>query len=218
MKDIYIMAGGPAEHVPDLAAFKQPEIWVGADKGISTLLAHDIKPNIVFGDFDSIDQKSLTSIKDIEKYEYPAEKDDTDLGLAFYWALQQNPDRIRIFGNTGGRLDHTLAGIQLLLQDHTLRSKTIVEIIDESNVLAAYLPGEYSIAQLAPYKYISFFSMTPAVNDLTLRGFKYSLTNKEVRLGDTLCVSNELILESGNFSFTYGILLMVRSMDKKNSI
>lgn len=217
MKDIYIMAGGPAEHVPDLATFEKPEIWVGADKGISTLLAHDIKPNIVFGDFDSIDSESLIAIKDIEKYEYPAEKDDTDLGLAFHWALQQSPDRIRIFGNTGGRIDHTLAGVQLLLQDHTLHSKTIAEIIDDSNLIAAYLPGEYSVAQLSTYKYISFFSMTYTVKDLTLRGFKYPLNDKEIKLGDTLCVSNELILESGNFSFTSGILLMVRSTDKKTS-
>jgi len=207
------MAGGPAEYVPDLATIKKPELWVGVDKGISTLLENNIEPKIVFGDFDSIDQESLSAIKNIEKYEYPSEKDDTDLGLAFSWALQQKPERVRIFGNTGGRMDHTLAGVQLLLQDHTLQSETIVEIVDDRNVITAFPPGKYSIEQLAPYKYISFFSMTSHVNDLTLRGFKYPLTNKKIRLGDTLCVSNELILENGNFSFTYGILLMVRSMD-----
>lgn len=213
MKDIYIMAGGPAEYVPDLSTIKKPELWVGVDKGISTLLENNIEPNIVFGDFDSIDQGSLLAIKNIEKYEYPSEKDDTDLGLAFSWALQQKSERVRIFGNTGGRMDHTLAGVQLLLQDYSLQSETIVEIVDDRNVITAFPPGEYSIERLAPYKYISFFSMTSHVNDLTLRGFKYPLTNKKIRLGDTLCVSNELILENGNFSFTYGILLMVRSMD-----
>ena len=212
-KKIYVMAGGPVKEIPDLTAFDEPDMWVGVDKGISTLLTNNIEPNIVFGDFDSIDEDSLMNIKNIEKYEYPAEKDDTDLGLAFSWALQQKPERVRIFGNTGGRIDHTLAGVQLLLQDNTLQSKTIVEIIDDSNVVTAFLPGEYSLAQIAPYKYISFFSMTSYVNDLTLKGFKYPLTNKKIRLGDTLCVSNELILESGNFSFTSGILLMVRSMD-----
>lgn len=214
MRDIYIMAGGPTEHVPDLTALNKPMIWVGVDKGISTLLAKGIMPDIVFGDFDSVDQASLKVIQHVEKYQYPAEKDDTDLALALDWALQQKPDRILIFGNTGGRMDHTLAGVQLLLQDNSLRSKTIVQIVDESNVIAAFLPGVYSVAALDSFKYISFFSMTAIVSDLTLRGFKYPLMNKELRLGDTLCVSNELILESGHFSFTDGILLMVRSMDK----
>lgn len=213
MKDIYIMAGGPREHVPDVSALHKPEIWVGVDKGIGTLFEQGIMPNIVFGDFDSIDEKSLKLIQNVEKFEYPSEKDDTDLGLALEWALKQEPEMIRIFGNTGGRMDHTLAGVQLLLQDNLLRSRTTVQIEDESNLLTAFLPGEYTIARLDRFKYVSFFSMTPIVSDLTLHGFKYPLINKELRLGDTLCVSNELILESGHFSFTDGILLMVRSMD-----
>ena len=220
VKNIYIIAGGPTEHIPNLSSIDQPDLWVGVDKGIDILLANNLLPNIVFGDFDSIDQTSLQVVRNenIKKFEYPAEKDDTDLGLAFHWALQQSPDKIVIFGNTGGRMDHTLAGVQLLLRDNTLCSKTVVEIVDDSNIISAFVPGEYVIEQEKSYKYISFFSMSACVSDLTLEGFKYPLRNKEIRLGDTLCVSNELILESGHFSFTNGILLMIRSTDKKSSL
>ncbi|WP_337444049.1 hypothetical protein [Bacillus coahuilensis] len=55
--------------------------------------------------------------------------------------------------------------------------------------------------------------MTESVKDLTLQGFKYPLENHFLRLGSSLCISNELIESHGSFSFTEGILMMIRSAD-----
>ena len=215
VKSIYIMAGGPENHVPTLTHFEVPAIWVGVDKGITTLLAMGITPNVVFGDFDSIHPEDLAFIKktDTITFQYPSEKDDTDLVLAVQWAIQQQPERICIFGSTGGRMDHSLGSIGILLTEQALTVSTNLSIIDKWNMIYAVPPGVHFVQQQEAYKYISFFSMSPTVTNLTLEGFKYPLKNKTIALGSSLCVSNELISERGHFSFSSGILLVVRSND-----
>jgi thiamine pyrophosphokinase len=46
-----------------------------------------------------------------------------------------------------------------------------------------------------------------------LEGFKYPLKNRHIFFGSTLCISNELIYDFGTYSFTNGILLVIRSCD-----
>lgn len=62
---------------------------------------------------------------------YQAEKDYTDLELALDWALQKEPENIRVFGVTGGRADHFLGNIQLLYK--ALHKHTDVKLIDRQN-------------------------------------------------------------------------------------
>ncbi|WP_042348969.1 thiamine diphosphokinase [Bacillus massiliigorillae] len=215
MKTIYLMAGGPIENIPDISQYEQPDVWVGIDKGISTLVSLGVTPSVVFGDFDSIEPKDLQYITDSQStiFQFPSEKDDTDLALAFDWALKQQPDCIKVFGNTGGRMDHSMGGIQLLVEETALKSSTKVTIEDRWNTMFAVIPGTYTIANNQKFKYISFFTISPQVEGITLTGFKYPLNNRDLPLGSTLCVSNELISESGTFSFTSGILLVIRSND-----
>lgn len=60
-----------------------------------------------------------------------AGKDQTDLEIAINWALEQKPALIRIFGATGGRLDHGLANIQMLLKG--LEVEIEMCIVDNKN-------------------------------------------------------------------------------------
>jgi thiamine pyrophosphokinase len=209
---IHILAGGPVEFVPDLFSYHEAEaIWVGVDRGVVTLLKAGIIPVKAFGDFDSITEAELewvrTRLSEVEIW--PSEKDQTDMDIAIDWALAQKPDKIRIFGATGGRLDHLFGNVQLLIKN----VKTNIEIIDRQNIITAHEPGEYMIENNPAFRYISFIPVTLDVKGITLKGFKYPLTNCHIQLGSTLCISNELIQSCGTFSFSEGILMMVRSKD-----
>ena len=212
MKTIYIMAGGPEEMLPDLGEFDKPSLWAAADKGVSSLLKRGIEPDAAFGDFDSIEDghRSFTAK---ETYTYEEEKDETDLALALGWALAQNPGAITVFGGTGGRMDHTMGVIHLLVEDRFLQSGIAIKVIDKQNVIEAKLPGRYIVERDRRHKYISFLPVTPSVEGITLEGFKYPLDGKGIRLGSTLCLSNELISDIGTYSFTSGILMVIRSND-----
>ena len=56
---------------------------------------------------------------------------------------------------------------------------------------------------------------TEEVTGITLRGFKYPLTDKTIRRGEEvgLCVSNELAEETASITFSDGILICIESKD-----
>lgn len=213
---INILAGGPEIYQPNLHEYSsENDIWVGVDRGVYTLIKNKITPEIAFGDFDSVSSEELQVIeghvKEIKRYK--PEKNETDMELALNWAIQQEPALIRIFGATGGRLDHLLANVHLLVKPVLEESHVNIVLIDNQNILSLKGPGRYKIEKRVDKKYISFVPLTLEIKGLTLRGFKYPLENRHISIGSTLCISNELISDYGTFSFSEGILLLIRSND-----
>lgn len=211
---IQILAGGPASFVPDLKDYDTEEvIWVGVDRGVFDLFESDIQPVCAFGDFDSVTQEQQQWLKEqqLTVKVFPMAKDKTDLELALEWALGQNPDEILIFGATGGRLDHELANISLLL--FGIDSDITIQMIDRQNIVQVQKAGNYELSRDSHYEYVSFLPHFGKIQELTLEGFKYPLHKQEVPPASGLTVSNELIAEKGTYSFSGGIVLLVRSSD-----
>ncbi|TDL72587.1 thiamine diphosphokinase [Neobacillus sp. YX16] len=213
---INILAGGPTELLPNLKEYLgENEVWVGVDRGVYSLINMNITPKIAFGDFDSVTNEEY---KVIEKHvkamkRYKPEKNETDMELALNWAIKQKPDLIRIFGASGGRLDHFLANVQLLVKPLLEDNHVEIFLIDNQNILSLKGPGSYKMRKRADKKYVSFVPLTLNVKGLTLEGFKYPLKDRHITIGSTLCISNELISDNGTFSFSEGILLVIRSND-----
>jgi len=213
---INIVAGGPLELIPSLELFNgQQSVWVGVDRGVYYLMESGILPERAFGDFDSVSEEELEMIerKVPQLNKFKPEKDETDMELALNWAIEQEPESITIFGATGGRLDHLMANVQLLVKPVILQSGIQIELIDKYNTVYVKEPGSYKVARNEDLKYISFLPVTPSVSGMTLENFKYPLKDRHIPLGSTLCISNELIGDHGTFSFSEGILLVVRSRD-----
>ncbi|MBM7618946.1 thiamine pyrophosphokinase [Bacillus tianshenii] len=217
--NIKIVAGGPPENIPAFGADTSETVtWVGVDRGVHYLLEQNIIPSKAFGDFDSVTAAELAEMKrkitDLDLY--PSEKDETDTELAVNWAMAQNPASITMFGVTGGRLDHFLGNVQLMLKG--IQNGITIEIQDKQNKLILVKPGQYPLKKDKNLPYISFLPISPAVSGITLDGFKYPLKNRNIKWGDTLCISNELDTENGTFSFKDGILMMIRSRDSSHII
>ncbi|OXS63300.1 thiamine diphosphokinase [Bacillus sp. V-88] len=218
--EINIVAGGPDRYIPSLSKYCNDEAkWVGVDRGVYTLLEQKIEPSIAFGDFDSVNTEEWEMIQEKvrEVNRYQPEKDETDLELALNWAIDQKPDKISIFGATGGRLDHFMGNLQLLMTPKLLEARIKVEMIDVQNRLSLAEPGEHNVEKSPELQYISFVPVTENVDGITLTGFKYPLKNRNISRGSTLCISNELIQSSGTFSFSNGILMVIRSSDESFS-
>jgi thiamine pyrophosphokinase len=211
---INIVAGGPPNLIPEFTNNDEDIFWVGVDRGTLFLLKHNIKPIIAFGDFDSITDTEFNEIKqgEINIKTFQAEKDFTDLELAINWAIQEQPTLIRLYGVTGGRLDHELINIQMLIKG--LGTGIPIVIIDKQNEIQLMSPGEYKIQKDHLYPYISFLAVLETVECLSLEGFKYGLDNSTLKYGSSLCISNELNKSFGTYLFTKGILMMIRSRDR----
>jgi thiamine pyrophosphokinase len=213
---INILGGGPEEFIPDLHNYGEDKgIWVGVDHGVFRLLHHGIKPDMAFGDFDSVNEDEWKLIEENVNQinRYLPEKDETDMELALNWSIKQSPEAIRIFGATGGRIDHFLANIQMLGKKENLHPSITIEIIDKQNYVQIVPPGEYTLKEKCESKYVSFLPLSTEIEELTLTGFKYPLQKRNISLGSTLCISNELIQPTGTFSFSGGILMVIRSHD-----
>ncbi|MEC1260825.1 thiamine diphosphokinase [Bacillus swezeyi] len=214
MKNINIVAGGPSHLIPDLSLYQEKNtLWIGVDRGAAALLEAGIVPDEAFGDFDSITEEQKKALEKAAPrlHIYQAEKDKTDLDLALSWSIEQQPSSIRMFGISGGRADHFLGNLQLLYQ--TLPKKVTTVMIDRQNEISMFSPGSYTVKQDETKPYVSFLPFAETVKNLSLEGFKYSLNKCHIALGSTLCISNELIHSQGAFSFTEGILIMIRSTD-----
>lgn len=201
---INILGGGPNDLLPHLTEYNDGEsIWVGVDRGVYTLLKSGFYPEIAFGDFDSVSEHELAKIENkvAELRKFKPEKNETDMELALNWALEQEPEAIRIFGASGGRLDHFFANVQLLTKPVLEGNKTDIFLIDKNNIIFVKCPGTYGLEKNSELKYISFVPVTMSVEQLTLEGFKYPLNDCHISMGSTLCISNELIRDYGTFSF-----------------
>lgn len=214
MVNVAIMGNGPTELLPDLSSYKDVvDVWIGADRGALTLAESNLPLDYAVGDFDSINDKEKATVQAYaSSYEiHPSEKDQTDLEIALSKAYELQPEKIYLFGVTGGRLDHALINIQLL---YSILDRDIQGVIaDNQNQLELTFPGNYEITQNKNYPNISFIPYTQYVKGLTLTGFYYPLENQSIMWGSTLCISNKLLSNYGTFSYKEGILLIIKSRD-----
>lgn len=219
MYTVAIMANGPLNHIPNMKQYaNEVDIWIGADRGALTLVEYGIAVDHAVGDFDSMDAKEREILRERVACmdTYVAEKDETDLEIALHKAFEMNVDKIYLFGVTGGRLDHALINMQLL---HSVVEKNIsAVIVDKWNQLELTKPGKYQVKKDELYPYISFVPFTKQVCKLSLTGFLYPLTNYNLSVGSTRCISNEIVGEYGEFSYEEGMLLLVKSCDTDDKV
>lgn len=209
-----ILAGGPETFVPNHKAFHDKNIqWIGVDRGTYHLLKREITPIHAFGDFDSVssEEKSWMEAHGVVMSSFSSEKDNTDLELAIDWVIERKPESIIILGATGGRLDHSLINIQLLLKG--LDAGVNIVIIDKQNMIMMKKPGRYTIQRDNEYKYLSFLPFSSRITRLSISGVKYPLKDATLLWGDSLCISNEIIAKEASYSFDDGTIIVIRSHD-----
>ncbi len=217
MQTICIVSGGP-EHLLPHEMESENAFYIGVDEGVLYLQKRNIVPQAAFGDFDSITSEDVTRLQDMKMkiFTFEREKDMTDLELALRWSLKQNPEKIILYGATGGRLDHELINFQMLKAG--LDSQIPIEIVDRDNIILMKGPGTYTIESIQDFPYVSFLPFSPIVTGVTLSGFRYPLDHATVEWGSTLCISNELVTKKGTYSFDSGIIMMIRSKDRDGNL
>ncbi len=113
MKTCIIFAGG---EFSDLCfTDTKADLVVCADRGCIYAEKLGIVPDIVTGDLDSYTGE-LPEYPEI--YRSVPEKDDTDTMLALKLAIERNCPDVRLYGETGGRFDHTFANVHTLRYAH----------------------------------------------------------------------------------------------------
>lgn len=198
-----IITGGEVVRKDKLMAAIDSDTYViCVDKGAETALEYGIGIDLVVGDFDSISKEAYNRIMDIA-IEYPKEKDFTDTELAVVEAIRRNKEHITIANATGSRVDHVLSNFLLLYKykEHDIR------II--GNDFETFLIQKDLIINNRVGRTFSLVPMTETLVGLSLEGFKYPLDKRDVKMGDSLCISNVITDQTASIQFVKGSALII---------
>lgn len=187
---------------------------IAADRGMDVLYRHHLTPNMIVGDFDSVEPEVLSFYKRdplILFEELSTEKDDTDLEHAIRCAVMMGAQSITVMGAIGTRMDQTLASVGLL--GIGLMEGVEMVLLDANNRIRMLHESCTLSKDKLMGKYISLLPYAGDVTGLTLSGFKYPLQKENLSSFSTRGVSNEAVEEELLIVFDNGILLVIESKE-----
>lgn len=175
-----------------------------------------IVPTYIVGDMDSVDEETLDYFagQGSQVRTFRAEKDETDTELALREAFALNPDEIWIVGALGGRIDHALANIGLLVA--CVKEGIHTRIIDETCAMTVI--DTLHECEGRKGDTISLLPLSSRVTGITLTGFKYPLDRATIEIGETLGISNRLINERGTIAIESGYLLVIHNFGREEEL
>ena len=185
------------------------DLLIAADGGALHCLELGLTPDLVVGDFDSLQQEDLDVLESggAEIIRYPARKDYTDLELALQHAVQRGAADILIIAALGARWDQTLAN--LLLPAAAALQKTCITLSDGPQEIRL-LRGPDRLELLGqPGETVSLIPIGgPSVN-ITTQGLEYPLNGETLDFGSTRGVSNVMLAEDASIDLQQGLLLCI---------
>jgi thiamine pyrophosphokinase len=210
-KVVYIITGGELgdpTFLREQAASDAPAALLCADRGARHLKDAGLVPTLIVGDMDSLDRCSQESYESmgVRIIRHPREKNETDTELALREAFGMAPTDVRIWGGLGGRIDHALANLSLLVQG--IERGVEVRLIDGWCEL--FLVTRRAVIEGKEGQTVSLLPFIGEVSGVTLTGFKYPLTKAAMVVGRPYGISNVLTASRGVIEVGSGCLLVVR--------
>lgn len=206
-----IISGGSPPSLNLIKNYYKERYIIAADSGCDVLFKYKLKPDLIMGDLDSIDEYVLKEYLNngIELTKFPSHKDYSDTELSVMEAIKRGADDITILGATGGRTDHLLANLNLL---YLMNQKGINgRISDENNEI--YLIESPAEIEGKIGEYFSIFSLGKDVKEITLTNCKYPLDKYHLNPRDSLILSNEFSEGNLKIKFDGGPLIFIKSWD-----
>ena len=208
-----IVAGGDVTPGPRvMAALRESDIIIAADRGIDTCVELDITPDLAIGDFDSASHDAVRAARERgwQLVEHPPEKAATDGELALDEAITRGATRIRILGALSGpdRVDHGVANL-LLLARPDLRGIDI-RLIDENRESFVLGKGESAYVTGQRGDYVTLLPLSETGATVTTWGLKYDLLGIALQYASTRGVSNELAWGQANITVEEGRVLVIQ--------
>jgi len=184
---------------------------IAADSGVQVATALGLHVDLLVGDLDSADPASVDAAiaggTTVERH--PAEKDATDLELAFDAALARGARRIVLVDGGGDRLDHLLGNLTLLASPALAGVR--VEAYAGTARLAVARGGEPAVEITGePGSLVTLLAAGGPARGIVTDGLRYPLRCEELAPGTTRGVSNELVGRSGSVGLQTGTLLVVQ--------
>ena len=172
---------------------------IAVDGGYDTCRKYDIVPDLIVGDFDSVQESDMPQIAEIAKIApdhvvvLPTEKDDTDMLAAIRIGLLEGCQEFRIYGGMGGRFEHTLG--------YLMDDKTTAFVMQNETVW--FKPEAKG--------FLSLFSLGEKASGVTIWNLKYEMQDGEITNSFPIGISNEFIGKRSSVTVEQGMLAVILS-------
>ncbi len=183
---------------------------IAVDGGFQVLERSRIRVDLVIGDFDSLGFiPEHTRVMALNR-----EKDDTDMRAAILEGIKTGYETFHIYGGTGGRIEHTIANMQLVAELSFSGKRGF--LFGRDYIITALTNGTFAFpAHVSGY--VSVFAHSDRAEGVWLRGLKYELQEAVLTNGYPLGVSNEFIGKRSSISVEKGTLLLVFPIEAKEA-
>ena len=180
---------------------------VAVDGGRAVLDELGCVPDLTLGDFDSLGYVPDGST--VERH--PTHKDKSDLELAFDRVAGKGFDDVVAYGALGGRLDHTVANLQMCAR-FAEAGLAVTLVGPDCAVRILVGPAQYELPQL-PHGTVSVFAGTAEAMGVTETGLAYPLDKVTLSNRTSLGLSNELVGKPASVSVERGTLYVFHPLD-----
>ena len=200
MKRCFIYAAGTFYGLRERP--REGELQIAADAGLHLCERLGVRPDVVLGDFDSMDVRQAPA----DCIRVPVEKDDTDTMLAVKTGLERGETEFHIYGGMGGRrTDHTIANFQALL--YLARRGAQGWLYGQGERYTAVCGGTVTFPA-RDRGILSVFCLGADARDVSIQGGQYPLHHAVLTAEFPLGVSNHFVGRPITMSVRDGSLLI----------
>lgn len=189
-----VIAGGPNKDLTTLIPrIKLAGQVICADSGADALCAVHLRPDMVFGDMDSIAPQTAKWLKDehVPMKLFPVDKDMTDTELCLSALPKAEP--IILITSLTGRPDHVMTNLMLAMR--LVEEGYHIRVTDGTTWVFPVLgPCQWRIPDdlLDSKNAYSLIPLGKGAEGVSTVGMKYPLDHQLLRPGSSWTVSNEL--------------------------
>lgn len=153
------------------------DLIICADGGYDKAKKSGITPDVLVGDMDSVQNSEFSG----ETHVFPCEKDETDCEIAIRYAIEKGADEIILTCALGGRYDHCLSNLSMLL-------KFPFAVVSEPDCrVFCCKTQEIKGCRGKTFSLIPFYDTVASIS-----GVKYPVDHAIFGVGTSLGVSNEI--------------------------
>lgn len=183
MKNVIVSLAGECSIRRD--QLEEYDFVVGVDSGTDYLYKLFLIPNLIIGDLDSINPKTLDRAKkdNTEILDFEVDKDKTDFELTLEYLKNNDYKNITIIGGESGDLDHLFGNLLSIAAFHN--KENIEWKQSNQNII-------FPDSELINTESGKFFSLVPLSNlaGVSIDGARWNIKNESIQYGSTKTLRN----------------------------
>jgi thiamine pyrophosphokinase len=201
MTHALILANGKP---PNKRLFKKflasADLFICADGGANAAARFGCAPDLIIGDLDSIEKKTLAVFSNVDVKKLK-DQNSTDLEKALTAAIRKKCKEIVILGATGGRLDHAIGNLSALAK---FSHKAHITFMDS---MGKFIAINHSLEFNIPIGTIISLLPLSRCSGIVTKGLKWNLKNESLEFGVRESTSNVIVSSPASIKVKKGSLI-----------